>query len=64
MMPCICFQLEMIMMHRDSGIMENVKSLQLCYNEVIIQRSPLAGRMCLSNQREVISAVYVGLYFL
>lgn len=29
----ICFQMEMIMMYRDPGIMENTKALRLWYTE-------------------------------
>lgn len=65
----ICFQLEMIMMYRDWGIMENVKVLQLWKTEVIIQKIPLAERMCLYNQGEtnvkyILDFIFSDLYFI
>lgn len=49
--------------------MENVKVLQLWKTEVIIQKIPLAERMCLYNQGEtnvkyILDFIFSDLYFI
>lgn len=55
----ICFQMEMIMMYRDPGIMENTKALQLWYTEqsTLLKRQSAAG-LYLYNQRKLLHWIF------